>query len=83
MIAYEDYCIGCPKEMGCLGAACPMKNVPVTYCDTCGADAEYEVEGEHYCNQCIRNRLIEEFNSLTTEEMLDGFEYVWESTINE
>ena len=28
MIKYEDECVGCPPERGCLGSVCPNRNVP-------------------------------------------------------
>lgn len=78
MIEYEDMCVGCPPEIGCLGDACPNKNVPVPYCDECNTYADYIVEGKYYCEHCLREQMKREFEALTTEEMLDGFEYIWE-----
>ena len=40
MIKYEDNCVGCPPEMGCLGSACSNRNVPVFVCDDCGCEDE-------------------------------------------
>lgn len=57
MIRYEDNCVGCPPEMGCLGGACPNKNVPVFNCDKCeaelGEDELYNVEGRMLCSECV------------------------------
>ena len=50
MIKYEDECVGCPKEMGCLGNACPNRNVPHLYCDKCGDDCE------ELCEDCLKER---------------------------
>lgn len=59
MIEYEDFCVGCPKEMGCLGSACPNKNVPVLTCDICGKETDelYEFDAEHYCMDCLQDQL--------------------------
>ena len=47
-------CVGCPPEMGCLGSACPHRNIPVFSCDQCGDDGDiYEYEGQHYCPSCL------------------------------
>lgn len=55
MIAYENECVGCPKEMGCLGSSCPNRNVEHLYCDRCGDDCEvlYDVDGEQLCEECL------------------------------
>ena len=42
MIKYENECVGCPKEMGCLGSACPYRNVPHLYCDECEDEFDEE-----------------------------------------
>ena len=58
MITYEDECVCCPKEMGCLGSRCPNRNVPHLHCDECGEETNlYEYEGEELCIECIKNRL--------------------------
>lgn len=35
-IRIEDGCVGCPEELGCLGDACPNKNIIESECDECG-----------------------------------------------
>lgn len=57
----ENECVGCPKEMGCLGSSCPNRNVPHFYCDECGEEDEkiYYYDGEELCIECIKNRLEE------------------------
>lgn len=47
MITYEDECVGCHTGMGCLGSACPYRNVKYLYCDKCGDDVEklYKYDG--------------------------------------
>ena len=58
MIDYEDRCVGCPPELGCLGSSCPNKNVAVYICDSCDEENElYEFEGEQLCIECIKERL--------------------------
>ena len=55
----ENHCVGCPKEMGCLGSACPNRNVRVIYCDICkeeiGIDDVYEVDGQDLCEDCLKD----------------------------
>ena len=57
MIKYENECVGCPKEMGCLGDICPYKNIKRLYCDKCKADCEelYDYDGEELCEECLLN----------------------------
>ena len=56
MVKYEDECVGCPPEMGCLGNSCRYKNVKHFYCDKCGEDVEelYKVDGEELCEECLK-----------------------------
>lgn len=61
MIKYEDECVGCPKEMGCLGDACPNRNVPYYFCDDCGEELDPDemygdIEGEIFCEDCFKKR---------------------------
>ena len=55
MVKYENECVGCPPEMGCIGSACPNRNVKYLYCDKCGDDAEklYVVDGKEICEDCL------------------------------
>lgn len=58
MIEYENECVGCPPEMGCLGKYCPKLNVVHTYCDECGEEEQlYWYEGEQLCKECVIERL--------------------------
>ena len=58
MIKSENHCVGCPKEMGCMGSACPNRNVEVAYCDVCGCEVDidelYEVNGTDFCEDCLK-----------------------------
>lgn len=59
MIRYEDQCVGCPPEMGCLGASCPRRCVEIYVCDGCGEDIYgdvYEYDGEELCEGCLKGR---------------------------
>ena len=55
MITYEDECVGCPTEMGCMGSACPYRNVPHLYCDKCEEEVEklYKYDGDEICEECL------------------------------
>ena len=58
MIKYENECVGCPPEMGCLGNSCPYKNVPHFYCNKCGKEKDlYHFDGEELCIDCIEGLL--------------------------
>ena len=62
MIRFEDECVGCPPEMGCLGSSCKYRHVPHLYCDNCEADVDklYKFNGMELCIDCL----------------LDGFETI-------
>ena len=50
----ENECVGCPSEMGCLGDACPNRNVEHFYCDECEEEGTlYEYEGKELCKDCL------------------------------
>ena len=69
MREYEDQCVGCPAEIGCLGSSCPYKNVPVDYCDDCGSmGARYIIDHEDYCEDCAKHYLQEVFDNLSVIE---------------
>ena len=55
MIKYENECVGCPKEMGCLGDGCPNRNVKHLYCDICSADVDtlYYEGNYELCEECL------------------------------
>lgn len=64
----QNECVGCPKELGCLGPACPNRNVTRYYCDNCGDECEpeelYVVDDEELCHDC----LIEKFQTVAQME---------------
>ena len=55
MIKYENECVGCPKEMGCMGDSCPNRNVKHLYCDICSADVDtlYYEGSYELCEECL------------------------------
>ena len=57
MIKYENECICCPPEMGCLGSTCRNRNVKHLYCDRCKVACEelYDVDGEELCEECLKD----------------------------
>ena len=65
MIKCENECVGCPKEIGCMGDSCPNRNVKHLYCDKCGDDCEelYNFLGEELCEEC----LLKTFKKITLE----------------
>ena len=60
MVEYENECVGCPPEIGCLGDACPNRNVPHYYCDECNSEMGevYDVDGEELCEDCLKKRFL-------------------------
>lgn len=69
---YIDECVDCPREIGCMGDACPYKNVPVVYCDQCGYEkAEYHIDGEDFCEECAEEYLQCQYDGLTVMEKAD------------
>lgn len=69
MVKYEDMCVGCPTEMGCLGKSCPYMGVPVYYCDTCGNEnAEFHYEGEDICEECLDKEISRLWATQTAEQ---------------
>lgn len=71
MIKYENHCCDCAVPgYPCIGESCPNISVPVYYCDCCADDtrAEYEIDGEHYCEGCASCYLKEIFYDLTMSE---------------
>lgn len=61
MVRFEDECVGCPPNMGCLGSACPNRNVPHYYCDVCEDELDpddmySDGEVEHMCLECLKEK---------------------------
>ena len=60
MIKYENECVGCPPERGCLGEGCPNRNVPYYYCDECGEEYSpeelYDYDGQMLCTECLLSK---------------------------
>ena len=60
MIIFEDECVSCPQEMGCLGKGGPNQRVPHYIWDKCDEeDTLYEFEGRQLCADCLLNELEE------------------------
>lgn len=74
MRKYENQCVGCPTEMGCIGEACPYINVPVDYCDQCHNYAEYRIDGDDLCEECADKYLNEAFDDLSISEKAEALE---------
>ena len=55
MITYENECVGCPTELGCLGSACSYRNVKHLYCDKCNCDADKlcKFDDKELCEDCL------------------------------
>jgi len=60
MIKYENQCVGCPPERGCMGESCRNRNVPVMICDDCGDECQelyYGTDGQEVCNVCLKHHV--------------------------
>lgn len=68
MTVYEDQCVSCPPEMGCLGNSCPNLNVEVHRCDECKDYADCIIDDEELCFQCAEKKLNNYFNELEISE---------------
>lgn len=76
MIKYENQCCDCAvPSYPCMGDACKYRNVPVYYCDSCSdyVEAEYEIDGHHYCKEHAEVYLNACFNKLS---LIDKAEYL-------
>lgn len=75
MIQYEDECVGCPPEMGCMGSMCPYRNVAHAYCDVCGEEAEefYYLDGEYLCEDCYIEAMLEQAEVISREELIERY----------
>lgn len=58
MIIVENNCVGCPQ--GCIN--CGRKHEEAIICDECRDEyAEYQYEGNDYCEWCFEKALENEF----------------------
>ena len=78
MVRYENECVCCPKEMGCLGDSCPYIKVKRIYCDNCDEDCTDEtdtpirnIDGEQICMDCFLEKCEEYFKSLPKIDLDD------------
>ena len=51
-VQYENHCVDCPPEIGCLGRHCHLKNTPIYYCDICSEQIDAPKNGEDICEKC-------------------------------
>lgn len=72
-VYFEDECVGCPSNMGCLGSSCPNMHVPHFECDECGEEFEaeelYDYEGVMLCKDC----LLELMPKIDAEKIIRDF----------
>ena len=63
MLKYENHCCDCAvPAYPCEGSSCPLRNVPVYYCDKCGEELDevYEVDGVDLCEDCLKEMFKKE-----------------------
>lgn len=74
MIRRENHCCKCAtSNYPCMGNACPLREVIVYYCDVCTCECNecYEIDGEHYCEECVAQYLKETFDDLALWEQAE------------
>ena len=64
-VTFENECVGCPPEIGCLGDSCPNRKVAHYFCDKCDAEVSledlYEVDDEDLCEDCLKEKFRKEY----------------------
>lgn len=77
MIKFENECVGCPKEMGCLGSGCPYTHVPYLVCDTCGNEVEYLYDtcSGQLCEDCATDEDKEECGKIDSDNACNYVDY--------
>lgn len=64
MVKYENRCCGCATDgYPCRGSRCPLRSVPVYYCDNCKCEIDgdvYEIDDEELCRDCKEERFGED-----------------------
>ena len=76
MINYEDDCVGCPPEIGCLGSSCPNRNVPHTFCDNCKDESvvySFPDDDVQLCEKCMESELDAEWKQLSFKKKCEYF----------
>ena len=63
---YSSDCVDC--GLPCLGSSCSHYQRVDYYCDSCGDNADYEIDGEHYCEKCAEEYIQEVASSLSLYE---------------
>lgn len=79
MLVHEDFCVECQEQgLPCLGDICNARSVPVHYCDRCGDQADWVIDGQDYCSCCAWMHLRDIFDQLTIQEMAEmlGVQYM-------
>lgn len=78
MIKYQDECVGCPPEKGCLGSSCQYSNIPYFYCDECGNETRSlycfaDTPSRELCHDCMTRELDNAIDNLTLLEKMEIF----------
>ena len=71
MITYENQCVGCPPEIGCIGDSCKYKHVPILICDQCKDEAErlYWFGRKQLCEECYIVNIMKEAEEVELETL--------------
>lgn len=65
-----------------MGSSCPYRHAEHHYCDECGSVAEYDLDGDELCEDCLKKRLNKEWDALSdrakmTALGLDDLDEMW------
>ena len=64
-VVFEDNCLDCPPELGCMGDACPNRREAHYFCDKCDEEVSpeglYEVDDEDLCENCLKDLFRKEY----------------------
>lgn len=75
MIRYESHCVNC--DLPCIHESCPYYKVEVHFCDECGEEADYILDGDDYCEDCAEEYMSGFFKELSIKEKAEvlGIEF--------
>lgn len=74
MLRYENECVGCHSEIGCMGDICPNRNVPRRYCDICRDPACCTIDDNDYCDFHAHELIEDLFSGLSLEEKAEALD---------
>ena len=73
MLIEEHNCVGCPPSVGgCNRATCPYWNTKYYECDICGQIAEYRIDDDDFCADCVKDEIFKSLKeNLDIDELIN------------